>query len=297
MQMKMNVLVAAAAALLATGANASNVQQMTLGAGENSSLLFLAMDTTAQTSIVVDLSYNLLDFVPGAAKTAAGTTVVWDFNANSISLNGSAVTTTDTIGWDAAYNTFKNLADPSKVKWAVIAGDSFGNTSVGNYQQYLTTGKPTTANINGQSLNFTNQMGALVNSVFSGVNNKGNCVAAVANTTCAFTAESGADTQYVAKTTLFGNGTWQGKLNWNSLSNNDATTYLNYLSSQQPTPGKPTIIQLDNGQGELTTLHFDIASNKLTYTVAAAVPEPSTYAMAIAGLALVGALARRRNKA
>lgn len=294
MQMKMNVLVAAAAALLATGANASNVQQMTSGAGENSSLLFLAIDANTQTSLVVDLSYNLLNFVPGAANTAAGTSIVWDFNANSITLNGSAVTTTETIGWDAAYNTFKTLSDPSKVKWAVVAGDSFGNTSVGNYQQYLTTGKPTTANINGQSLNFTNQMGA-INSVYSGVNNKGNCTAASANTLCAYAAESGADTQYLGKGTLYGNGTWAGKLNWNSLSNNDATTYLTYLSSLQPTPGKPTIIQLDNGQGDLTTLHFDLATNKLTYTVAAAVPEPSTYAMAIAGLALVGALARRRK--
>jgi len=93
--MKLNKILAAVAILAAGAANASidlmsGATSITPG---NSSLILVKEDSTGinKAGLTVDLGYNLSDFVGSGALTAANTTVVWDFAANTITTNGALV--------------------------------------------------------------------------------------------------------------------------------------------------------------------------------------------------------------
>jgi hypothetical protein len=91
-------------------------------------------------------------------------------------------------------------------------------------------------------------------------------------------------------------GNFNGASTWNYMVANGVSSTMQY---QQQVVANPYVFQLGAGahvdntfNATPLTFTFDIASGQLV----AAVPEPSTYALMLAGLVGVGYLARRRQR-
>lgn len=292
MKLKFNALAAAAALVTAGGAQAGldNVTPVNFG---NSSVLFVAVDTTASISFSADLGLNMIDLLPGAARTAAGTTTGWSFINNTstdLAITGNA--------WSAAYATFLSTASAPNIRWGVIAGDQVQGsgltvtaTNVIAGRGWLATGTPTIAQMTNASTSAPTGNG------LTAMNNFYASTAALLPSTFV-TANNGAGT--ATSGGAFGAmvGTFGGPLTWNYLTANGVASTFQY---QRQTVANPDVFQiggvttlLDSTFNALpTTFNFDFASGNLV--MATPVPEPGTYAMLLAGLAAVGFMARRRS--
>lgn len=278
MKLKMKLMAAAVALTAATGANAAFE---TLGSGD-SSLAFFAVDNTGtnKSSTFIDLTYNFSSFLPVAA--AAGQHIVWNFNTNSLTVNGNAQTAGT---WSNAFSAFTSagtLASGETVKWGVIGGDSVSAGNVGDYG-YLSTSTSPLATVKGQSLNNL--------AAFSGADATFNNANVPANLNGdGSTALTGAATNFVGASTNFGTS-----LNWKTKSAfavaaNEGVGQDFYLVDNSlagnPLAGKAGVTQFGT---------FSYAAGVLTYdTVAAPIPEPETYALLLAGLGMLGFMGRRR---
>jgi len=302
MKFKLNPLVAAAVMALAAGGAQAAINNSNQNLG-NSSALFVAMDGatgTPSNSLVVDLGVSMADFVKittgvsvnAGALSAWGTTASWDFNTNTRTLNDAAVS--GDYAWSGAVSTFFSSAQGG-VRWGVIGADnvsgaSSGTSALTNFNM-LATGTPTQANL----LQMNNSA-----QVVSGVSAFQNFVAAQVNTGTHGTNADGASTATAGNAFLNANlrGNFNNQLQWTYLSDLDTTSNL-FLVKQL---ANPVVYQLGETYGvdtlltaDMATFHYDSASKVLSF-VAAPVPEPETYAMLLAGLAMVGSLVRRRNR-
>lgn len=277
--------IAAAVALATAGVAHASLDDMNTG---NSSLAFIAIDNVGTTvgSVFVDLGLHLNDFDPllGSNLSAQGNKVVWDFNSSTITVNGVTQSGTNDF---SAFASFVAGTDDA-TKWGVIAGDELSG-----YQRMLTTGTPTATQLTQQNGSATAGMiGVNSQWVNSGVS------ASVDNGS--YYAATSTDLNYVAKSTNFATN-WQNKLKWQSLTTNTQNNFWMAVgdgSEQQV--GMTTSIGADttgllNNNGTFT---FDKAAGTLTWAtapVAAPVPEPESYALALVGLAAAGFVARRRS--
>jgi hypothetical protein len=276
---------ALAAAAVASGTAQAAVDNVTTG---NSSLLFVAIDNDANIQVTIDLGINVNDFVTSETFTSGLTSPVsWNFATNSTSLS------TTGNDWSAAYDLFKATQTDGNFQWAVIGGDNIsGGVAPTNNRSLYATGTPTRDNM----LAFTtaapvsNGLGAMQNYV----------AAAVASGGTLTTANNGAATQtasngvgYFADPAGMG-ANFNGWLTWGYLMSNGQTSPFTRVHQFT----NPLVFQFGNPttQDDLSPapigFTFDIATNTLTL---APVPEPSTYAMLLAGLAAVGFMARRRK--
>jgi PEP-CTERM motif len=301
MKFKLDTLVAAAALALSAGGAQAAIGNSNENFG-NSSALFVAMDGatgTPSNSLVVDLGVSMADFVEittGVSNTAGalsafGTSASWNFNTNSRTVNGAAVT--GDYAWSDAVSSFFSSAQGG-VRWGVIGADNvsgaISGTNTLTNRNMLATGSPTQANIN----NLTSAA-----AVSSGIGVFQNFVAAQAGTGTHGTNANGASTASTGNaflnTALRGN--FNGQLPWNYLSAVDTTSNL-FLVNQLSNPVVYQLGKMDSKDTLLTadmaTFHYDSANNVLSF--AAPVPEPETYAMLLAGLAIVGSIVRRRNR-
>lgn len=274
MKLKMKLMAAAVALAASAGANAG----MANFATGNSSLAFIALDSVGTPiSMMMDLDFNLNSFLPAAMSTP-GTTIQWNFGANSLTVNGVASGSTQT-NWSGALGSFNALAQTADTRWGVIAGDSLTT-------RYLTTvvaGTPITTVDNTTKGNLTQ-----FNSVDNMVSNQSNAQNAAG--TNGSTASSG--TGYVGQS--FGLGTtlsrgWQNNIATGVVTlagyGNNADFYLYDTTS----PGGGTAPAKVTPYAGI----FNYNAGVLTYSVAA-VPEPSEYALMLAGLGMIGFMARRR---
>lgn len=298
--------IAAALALTAVGTAHAAIDNFATG---NGSLFLVAYDNAGgsftQTASLFDLGFNLDDIAgtTGNGTTGAigslaapGTTVVWNFNANTVTVDG-VTRDLGTNSWSSAFEKLVANSDAGQIKWTVGAGD---NTGILGNARYLLTGQPTAAALTNQNASNTSNLSGS-NTLF-GMNilNKGTLnVDGVANGGWTFaSAVDGAATAtngYVIDSTVFG-------LNWKTrnvltnaivLDGAQQNLWLADASGAEKRVGDQALAPAGylNGAGTLT---FNSVTGTLTLAIPA-VPEPSTYAMALIGLGLVGAIARRRR--
>lgn len=300
--MKLQKIVAAVALLAAGAANAAVDMFDGVTALGNGSLILVMADTTGTTTqgLTVDLGFHYSDFQVGGVLNQANQTVVWDFSANTISVNGSILGGI-TNDWADQFATFAANSDAAETKWAVISGSQKGTQVSG----FLTTGVPTASQLTQQSSGVTSPMGGVNNPLIKNALNKGTLA----------TADNGAyamgntDNAYVGTayhlTSLNG---WKNSIKWSTWnvdggSNNFWQVNANGSESRVADSASftfdPALYTLNttgllNGAGTLT-----LSGNTLTWKTASleaipAVPEPESYALALVGLAAAGFVARRR---
>lgn len=302
--------IAAAVALAVTGTANAAIQDFSNG---NGSLFLVAYDNAGgsftQTASLFDLGFNLNDIagVNGDGTTGAqgnlvqaGTNVVWNFNSNTVTVNG-ALQSIGTNAWSAALTKLVANSDAGQIKWTVGAGD---NNGVGAENRYLITGQPTAAQLASQNAsnsgNLTN-----TNSLFdANIVNKGTLSSADNGAWTFAAAVDGANTPangYVIDSTIFGTNWRTRNLLGNAivLSGANQNLWLADGDGFEKRVGQLPVGETAAGfLNNSTTLRFDAAAGTLTMSTpgtVAAIPEPSTYALAIVGLALAGVAARRRR--
>ncbi|MBT9609311.1 MAG: PEP-CTERM sorting domain-containing protein [Aquabacterium sp.] len=302
--------IAAAVALAVTGTANAAIQDFTNG---NGSLFLVAYDNAngsfTQTASLFDLGFNLNDIAGvagngttgaqgGLVDVAAGPkTVVWNFNSNTVTVNGT-VQSIGTNAWSANFAKLVANSDAGQIKWTVGAGDSSG---FGDGNRYLITGQPTAAQLTSQNASNTNGL-SVTNSLFGAtVVNKGTLSTADNGAWTFAAAVDGAATAtngYVIDSAIFGTNWRTRNLLGNAIVLDGASQnlWLADASGAEKRVGQLPVGQTAAGfLNNSTTLVFNSAAGTLTMSTAAAIPEPSTYAMALVGLALAGVVARRRR--
>jgi len=302
--MKLNLI--ALAALAASGAAQASLD---LPSGYNGSVAFIAYDNTgaSKSSVFVDLGFNIYDFAPavnlsnGQTLTEGllakkNTSVVWDFNNNTITLNGTVRSVTNNF---SAVASFLSTADASDVRWG-IAGASLFNSATQESLLTLATGTPSNAQLNVQDATTTSDAGSLAEPLFKtyaglvqpGVDNG------------SYFAPTSGSVGFLPSTAGF-NTNWNNNLRWASMvSLAVGATNLWLLDGEGDewaVGAQPNGENAANLVREKGTFRFDAAANKLSWETpyftpsTPAVPEPSTYALALVGLAVAGIAARRRR--
>ncbi|MEY4429928.1 MAG: hypothetical protein RLZZ182_2617 [Pseudomonadota bacterium] len=321
--------IALAVALAAAGSAHATVDRFSSG---NGSLFMIAFDNAGgsfnTTSSIYDLGVNLDDFYAGALGVYTqgtlaqnNTKVVWDFGANTLSINGT-VQTGKTNAWNVAFDKLLANSDAGQIKWTIGAGDSVGN---GTSVRYLVSGQPTATNLStGQTSANTNSM-SLVDGMWVGLEANGGKGTMVSADNGAFTVNPTADgvsattaNGYVIATSGFATN-WQGKdqvLKSITTETKNNLWLLNGLGNEvqianyTPAAGE-TITNAANlinspasPAGSYSgTFAIDWQAKTLTWETAAVqapvptVPEPETYGLAAVGALLAGVVARRRRAA
>lgn len=297
-------LALAALAVVASGSAHAVLDGM---ASTNSSLAFLAYDSTgtATGSFMADLNFNFADFRPSSAgfpTLATAQNITWNFNTNTISVNG--VQQTGNFAYSSEFSQFFAAVQAGELRWAVIAGDSLN-------QQYMTTGTPSAANLNNtgtarQSSANTANMGQQDN-IYILNRVEGTHEASTAGASFQLATEAG----YLPVPLRFGtNGNWNNNLRWNATVGNGQSSRFFFLDNTVQrtidgvtydvppitTYGLPDVFAPTTyPAGSLFASTFTYNQAEGTLVFAAPIPEPGTYAMLMAGLAAVGFIARRRR--
>ncbi|MDE2433900.1 MAG: hypothetical protein KGN37_13760, partial [Burkholderiales bacterium] len=196
--------IAAAVALATAGVAHASLDDMNT---KNSSLAFIAYDAVmpgnvnpATGSVFVDLGLHLNDFIDSSnpflvgGLSNEGNKVVWNFKANSITVNG--VTQASTNDFSAVAPFLAGIDDPAR--WAVIAGDALNIP-----QRMLTTGTPNALQLTQENSSATAGM-VLVNNMWT------NAGVSSAVDNGSYYAANSADNSFVAKSTNFATN-WQNK--------------------------------------------------------------------------------------
>ncbi|GAB2882937.1 hypothetical protein GCM10027046_09160 [Uliginosibacterium flavum] len=295
--MKFKALVIALAMIGAGAANANISLPSGSGAAASSSVLFTMMNTGAATSSMFDLGLDRGQFNAAAfgGVTSGATqlaTLTWNFTSNSVTSSGNwGVDATSAIAslqsasnsWSSTWNAYS--ANAAGSVYDVFASDRDGTT--GAAQHLLST----------VVLGSTNKIETATNAKILLASSSSHNAYVAANTVFGThgTADNGANIQ--------GNGTsYQGsngsfKTNWNgtmtmfsAAAGVDQSLGFYGLDGVAGSSGNALAITNFNG-----TWSMDAAAGTLTYSAQiAAVPEPSSIAMLLAGLGLMGFIARRR---
>lgn len=254
-------LIAAAALLAATGAANAAIDNGATGNGE---LFFTAWD--GANSYTYDLNTTIDAFQASVSATGTGTYLD---------------ATLDTL-----FTTYLSTANMATMVWNIVAVDALGARRILDTYSSLptnTVASDTTRSTVGATQSF-------IGAVNTGITAQGNGNSAVfaantpgyANNTTGirFGSNNGGATLFnINNTGTLANSTYDSGLGMVLIgagaSGVAATTYSTYVD-----------------EGFAVRAYFDASSGRVTI---AAVPEPETYALMLAGLALMGGIARRRR--
>lgn len=266
MNFKMKALVAAVALTASMSASAA----MTNAASGDSSLILTVLDNANNISATFDLGLSYSSFQASAVSTA-GTSFSWDVASDA--------------DYADAWNSFLSVANLSGSHYAVYAGDNLG-AGVGSRGMIVSYASGTTMTGSQMQTGMGN---------FDGYINANNLIGTHPSVTDgASSAISGA---------AFAEGPAYGT---NGKVNNQGTlvtwgSFGQDLGVVQLKQGSSNIAQASftTYANQYGNAKFNMSSNGvLTYTaMAAPVPEADTWAMLLAGLGLMGFIARRRTAA
>ena len=308
MNMKLKLIVAALALVAAGGANAA----MDNAASGNGSLMmnlrfYDTAPSTQNVSAGFDLGVSMDEAL--AWNGVAGFTRTWNLSTGAVT--GSGITGSQAVGtYGTAWSSFNStvaassVANPaSKIEFNVIALDMTGEGTAGvDGIRYLSTADTSFVNITNSNLIAFKDMDAYVNA-----NNGLGTHASAANG--ASVVNKGVGAAYFG--TVSGSTTGDS---WVAHTSEDTTKTLvtaqdfwlltNAAGNGAATSAKTAFgVDLNHngsiGAGEYSTWSVDAAAGTITYanagTYIAPVPEPETYALMLAGLGLVGFMARRHK--
>ncbi|ABE50673.1 PEP-CTERM sorting domain-containing protein [Methylobacillus flagellatus] len=225
--------------------------------GGDSSVFLTLLDRTNNISAVFDLGLNYHTFTPDVINTSGGFS--WDLSAGEYA---------DT------WNTFFATADASSTKWAVAAFDNLGNNRVAGEFGFITTVRDGAALPDPMVTNVITQVTGPMNNYLVANERNGNVsTSGQGYAGYVYSGEHGS---------LWGRGP-------QSLAEFGAEQSLVQYLSGAGVIGRGSVVPYD----EVVSIRLD-ANGAL---ILAAVPEPETYALLLAGLGLVGVAARRRKSA
>ena len=290
--MKFKLKVFAAALVLAASVPAhAKLDGGTTGNGE---LFFNVYDTVSKQSFTFDLTpvatysafgtFTLNDFLPANLNNAQGLPDVTAGQAvpsvTGFNTAGAAEASNININWDLSNNTaFSAFAaantDTSTWQWNVVALDSTGTSTTRFGRQYLSTVANSVTTVSRGSGDFSNLL--TVEPFITTVN------AATPGEDEPSVYLSGANTF----ATQFGDG-WKGRFVDSTSAVGDSARFF-YLTGRSSVSISE---EFENGAAFKFTFENGVAN--LNYSTAA-VPEPESYAMMLAGLGLMGFVARRRR--
>jgi hypothetical protein len=269
--MKFNLrLLAAALALAAAGTASAQIAVPASSTGTD--LFFYAFDSSTGTSFVEDLGTSFSNFLPTSA--AAGTSFQDDIAASAAWTTYVNTTEADSITLGLAGGSGYAVGTQNTV-WAVVAGIAPGGTNASTYglSATMTSGSSAAAQsegatrsaITGSLSQFAIGLGGLTNSATSGY----------------FDANATSDNAEVSL-----GSTLNGQLKVADTNAIGTSSTFNYFNGNVTGSHLPTTYA--------NTFTFD--GTNLTYGTVAAVPEPSSTMMFLAGLLMVaGLVVRRRN--
>lgn len=294
--------IALAAALVATGAAQAKIADSNDNGNSFSGDMFASLVSVSNNaSFTVDLGLRLDQFIATVAPTQLGVKLVWDL-ANSTFSDGLAPGYASTglagqmqaLNYGSIYTTFATptVIGATDLKFDVKAMDGLPTSfAQAGQNRYLSTSV-------GNSITATNGQ------VF-GMDNVDNYATAANGDLTNSTHGTDFNT---AGANMYDAGDFSGVYFQNSGDNWMGATSFTSTGAVSPTAingGKLNFYFLTNtsttaaAQAAVTKYagqwSFDVASAQLSY-VTAPVPEAETYAMLLAGLGLMGAIVRRRNK-
>ncbi|MEC5217717.1 hypothetical protein RCH09_002679 [Actimicrobium sp. GrIS 1.19] len=261
--MKLQLKLIAAAALIAVAGSASaSIQQGNALAAGGGELVFFAYDATQGKSFQQDLGMIFNNFLPTNASLP-------NFSASVLGANWTSYLAS--VGGSLAGTT-----------WGVV-GEYKGSGIQVNGQRLMTTvaAGTTAAQLAAQSTNKLATAVAAANANFLALN--------ATNVADANVAVNASYVNAYDFTANVGNNLGSGLTfsNANAIGTAAAFTYF----------ARTTTGALAANTAYNNAFSFNFDGSSISAVTVSAVPEPTTYAMMIAGLMLVGGIARRRNSA
>ncbi|NWG87723.1 MAG: PEP-CTERM sorting domain-containing protein [Hydrogenophilaceae bacterium] len=270
--MKLKMIVAALAFAAAGSANADLSNSLS----GNGSLFLGVIDLTGQVSATFDLGINMDSFQPGFTSYTT-----WNLNA---------------ANYGTAWNQFVTAAGANlaNAKYLIGAMDSVGS-AVGN-DRYLSTSTANMAVASNQPANTSLLQWQGVDLFINASNTVGTHPTEADGAHFAVLADGNS---YLANTNGgFANGKWKTShspfVAWGNV--NTALDFYAFATSSTSGLAKASIVSYNDFAQDF---YLNSTTGTLTYGTApvAAVPEADTYALLLAGLGLVGFMARRRKVA
>ncbi|CEN56279.1 PEP-CTERM sorting domain-containing protein [Candidatus Methylopumilus turicensis] len=265
MKFKFKALVASLALVAAVPASAA----IATSASGNSSLILSLFDSTGAVSATFDLGFTKESFVQTADAS-------WNLSTN--------------VDQSAAWNSFTAAANMGTAQYAVFAGDALGSGA--GAQSLFTTGAGVMARISNSTL--TTALSSF--DVYINANNGAASHNAVADGGSFNNASNG--NAYVGVSSAYGGNA--GKVGaFGSDANGLVGTNLNVWNLTSVAGNGLQLVtatQLNNaGFNPYFNLSADGVLSYVASAPVAAVPEADTTAMMLAGIGLMGFIARRRK--